>query len=278
MDFDGQRICGVADAMGAEQVCAYPRGNPTRIGWYLTGIPPSLDIDSAGNAYRTAWEGWSKVCGIEAVYFDRSSEAMGAYNAGLLHGLVVIGAGHIDGPSGTLAWSELPCGTRRCKQQYDTGEKWIVHLHPGPPPSNRIDLVRVAMHEIGHAIGISHIAAGNLLQPTYSTVIGTPQGGDIAEAVKRYGPPVAKPAPQPTPTPAPAPAPTPGGGFMGALGGLLDILNKLKPLLDLWNDPAFQEVLAKILKLFGDKKALTADDVAALQAELGQQVQAMKAP
>lgn len=66
-------------------------------------------------------------------------------------------------------------------------------------PTNVIDLCRVAVHELGHMIGIPHLSVGNLMAPTYSTGIATLQGGDIAEAVSRYGPPVNPPTPVPPP-------------------------------------------------------------------------------
>ncbi|NIQ12984.1 MAG: matrixin family metalloprotease, partial [Candidatus Dadabacteria bacterium] len=92
------------------------------------------------------------------------------------------------------------------EQKYDTTENWVVLNHP---PSNRIDIVRVACHEIGHVIGIPHIGAGNLMAPHYSQQIRDPQAGDISEAVSRYGRPLPTPEPEPTPDPTPEPGPTP---------------------------------------------------------------------
>lgn len=77
---------------------------------------------------------------------------------------------------------------------------------------------------------------------------------------------------------APAIPPTqPGGSFMGGLKGILDLLNKIGPLLELFQDPAFLQLLDKLVKLFGNKQSLTADDLDALKAELDSQVQEMRA-
>lgn len=100
---------------------------------------------------------------------------------------------------GVLAQSELANGRDgRKTQQYDSTERWVVSDRPA---NAQIDLARVACHELGHFIGIPHIAAGNLLQPTYDVRIRGPQGGDIAEARARYGPPAVKPPPDDSPGP-----------------------------------------------------------------------------
>lgn len=200
MDFDGVRLCGVPDQLGATGICKWPQ---KRVLWCVTGRLPGLSDEELVAAYREAWSYWAAVCGIEPVYTEQASQAN-----------VLMGSGLIDGGNGTLAWSELPCSAnpRRLEQKYDTGERWVIS---DTPPAGKIDLVRVAAHEIGHVIGLPHFAGGtgNLLDPTYSTRIRKPQAGDTAEARRRYGAPAGAPAPvpTPTPTPAPAPAPTPGG-------------------------------------------------------------------
>lgn len=225
MDYDGTIICGADPlrlAMAESQVCAFPRnrdGGPVRIGWYYTGILPGWSEGNQRAAFVEAWQAWEEVCGLQAIWFDSSSKALGYHADGKLEGIVAINTVRLDGASGVLADSYLPCGTVRIRQRYDTSEAWI---NAERPPSNRIDLVRVAAHEIGHAIGLPHIANGNLLQPMYSTAIRKPQSGDIAEAVRRYGP---RRAPAPPPV---NPVPPAGGG------GSVDrneILNTIKGVL-----------------------------------------------
>ena len=63
-------------------------------------------------------------------------------------------------------------------------------------------------HEFGHSLGIGHIQAGNLMAPYYSARIGTPQSGDIAEMVARYGANVPTPPPTEPTTPTEPPTET----------------------------------------------------------------------
>lgn len=191
---DNLRLCAVPDALGAETVCRWP--NP-RVTWCLTELLPGISYEDMRDAYALAWSRWAEACGLVPVYSTQARTAN-----------VLVGVGRIDGPMGVLAWSELPCGgPTQLTQRYDDGEPWVIS---DSPPANRIDLLRVACHEIGHVIGLPHIESGNLLQPTYSRAIRAPQSGDIREAVRRYGPaPTLEPKPKPTPAPAPEPKPTP---------------------------------------------------------------------
>lgn len=193
------RFCGHPDRMEVSE--AIRRWNPGNVvtvsvdgSAQLSGISRTQLLDAAGEAFA----GWSEVCGIR---FQVLSAGVGNIH---------ITTGRIDGPSGTLAWSELP-GTNtgsngRLTQKYDSAEPWVIAVNP---PGNKTDLVRVIRHEGGHAIGISHIGNGNLMAPMYSRTIHKPQAGDIAEAQARYGKPSGNPAPAPTPQPQPEPTPEP---------------------------------------------------------------------
>lgn len=180
------RFCGFPDLMPIQVggLCRWPQ---KRITWTLSGQLPGISSEARLQAYQRAWQSWANVCDIVPVY-----------NPGDPAANVQIGVGAIDGGMGTLAWSELPCGNAQTlRQLYDQSERWVIT--DGITQGQQIDLTRVARHEIGHVLGIPHIAAGNLLAPTYRADLFDVQAGDIAEAVKRYGPSTGQPPLPPTP-------------------------------------------------------------------------------
>lgn len=180
--------CGNRDVENARAgVCQWETAN---ISYYVAATPSGLSEEEARDAYRRAWNSWEEVCGLVVTETANRNQA---------HVVMDVGRGRragFDGRSGTLAWSELPCGTKQVLQRYDLDEVYGTSSAGG-----RIILENVACHEIGHAIGISHISpsAGRaLMNPTYSPNVPAPLGPDIAEAVSRYGKKSATPTLPPT--------------------------------------------------------------------------------
>jgi len=166
--------CSVPDMSQMEEaVCRWPDSLKDNNGIFqirvrqnIYGLNP-LNSEQEKAAWEEALAAWNAVCGINLVSYDE----------GHAHILAAVGALG----SGTLAISYLPCGASAndtMAQTYNRAVNWYYNL-----------LVQVFIHEIGHAIGISHGPPGSLMQPTASGNIMRPQAWDIAEAVKRYGPP-----------------------------------------------------------------------------------------
>lgn len=117
-------------------------------------------------------------------------------------------AGQIDGPMGILGVSYLPCGNTdrntQLSQTLDVAELW---------PEQQL-LLRVWLHEMGHAFGLQHAPEGSgaVMEP-YLTGYTNLQGPDIQELQARYGPPLI----------APASPPSPAGGDVFGTGVEVDI-------------------------------------------------------
>lgn len=181
-----QRVCDQPDMMPvASDLAKWPDGAVIR--WFFPSAFGALNAEAAAGAFDAGCKMWEGVCGVK---FERAVNPKTA-------NLIVTTKG-MDGAMGTLAAAALANGTDSPRDiNFDGEEAWVVDAAP-VPPRGKVDLVRVAGHELGHVIGIGHLGPGNLLQPMYSTV-RAPQAGDIVEAVARYG------RSKTTPTPVPPP-------------------------------------------------------------------------
>jgi hypothetical protein len=195
--------CGQPDVLASStSACMWPDPNVT---WHADVKLPRLDAARVASIIAKAWRQWADVCGLNPI------EVLAPTPAHLVNVSSRAGDGKADqfDAAGTiLAWSQLPCGVgvdAELEQVYNDREPWTEEM-----------FLAVACHEIGHAIGLSHIQGDALMNPYYNPAITAPAPADVAEAVARYGAPAAKPSPQPVPapppTPVPAPAPAPGPG------------------------------------------------------------------
>lgn len=178
IDYDGLRVCGLSEDFSTSLDV---RRSPVAT-WRYQG---NLNLDVL-TAIQQAFDRWTAVANV------RGREARPDETPSL-----IITTQRLDGPQGVLADCELP-GPQVQRMRLDTSERWVIVTGPNVPVS-QIDLLRVLTHELGHFWGIGHIGPGNLMAPTYSTRIESPQSGDIREMQERYGPPV----PQQPPTPPP---------------------------------------------------------------------------
>lgn len=178
------RFCAVKDKLEIGE--GMPRWGKHDLKYAVLGALPQIPLESMKRAAQIAFDRWAAVCDIRASHVQNAGEAAD----------ILMSTGSIDGPGSVLAWSELPGnGTmRQLKQMYGKSENWVI---ADSVPVGPIDLIRVMCHEIGHALGLAHLPAGNLLAATYSTTINKPQAGDTLAMVQRYGQP--KPVVPPTP-------------------------------------------------------------------------------
>lgn len=187
--FNGLSPTGEVEAITAHKInhprCGLPDFNITapdgkpckwpmeKISYYHELTLPGMNDAQVAEAYDIAFSQWAEVCNIEPVRVD-SPKVANIYarsGVGKRNGL--------DSRGGTLAWSELPCGVAeniQLDQMYDEAEDWNFNM-----------AVAVICHELGHALGLPHLSAGNLMAPYYDPNVSAPQAGDVEEIVKLYG-------------------------------------------------------------------------------------------
>lgn len=129
--------------------------------------------------FRQAFDAWSDVANIEFVEVKEQGEAA---RYGYASDIRIVFA-QIDGPGSTLGRAGLPLAV-------SLPTEGDIIIDSGDPSlgRDRNELLAVATHEVGHAIGLEHVdTLGVLMNPNLQPGVRTPQADDILGARQIYG-------------------------------------------------------------------------------------------
>lgn len=142
-------------------------GEAYRFDGFLTG---SVFVD----AIRAAMDAWEAVAHIDLVETTDTNAVD-----------IRIGYEAIDGRNGTLAQTVYWYARDTLIEAFigfDTAEPWVSGA-----AAQGIAFYNVALHEIGHALGLGHDDHGGVMEPYYSAAARTLTADDIAGIVALYG-------------------------------------------------------------------------------------------
>jgi predicted Zn-dependent protease len=190
----GQNVPHFDELTGVQAAAvSHPVDYVTGTGWQkqiityrIANCPKSLDCTTAKNAVRSAAKAWDSISGIQLQEVTTDGDIVISWSTDNR------GDGKpFDGKGGTVALTAYPSSDVTSAIagdiHFDDGETWVVGTTVAQFPQE-VHLPTVALHELGHALGLRHSDDLNsLMWPVYSgiRVIGP---DDIAGIQALYGP------------------------------------------------------------------------------------------
>ncbi|KAL4657327.1 collagenase 3-like [Arapaima gigas] len=199
--------CGVSDVSNYEHFNGKPKWNKSIITYRITEYTLDLSPRQVDATIAQAFKLYSEVIPLDfKQIFNGTADIMILFK-GRYHGDYY----PFDGPGGVLAHANSPGPNQGGDTHFDEDEQWTLG-------QTGINLLLVAAHEFGHALGLDHSRDPNaLMYPTYRYVdtrrYTLPQD-DRRGVQALYGvrTPTVNPDPKPKPNPpkpGPQPEPTP---------------------------------------------------------------------
>ncbi len=148
--------------------------------------PGGMPVGSAA-AFSAAAVTWESVADV---HLTLVTDGGGAWNAGGpagIKGNIRVGSGTLPGGALAHGYYPPPNGVSAAGDiHFDDGFAWVTSGAAAGPP---FDVETVSLHELGHALGLDHVATvpGDIMFPFYGGVNRTPTAGDIGFMTGIYG-------------------------------------------------------------------------------------------
>lgn len=184
---------------------AWPDASAT----FFVGIPgtaPSGDTWDA--AFKRAMAAWTAATNFDFVAVDQSSDPCAGQSTSAL-GDGTGGAGFADNRCGTefgsnvlaITLTTLSCTNPSCTGKkniveadivFNANENWDIYSGPLLPQTSEFE--RVALHELGHALGLDHESSAIAIMQPFASNVATLQPDDINGANFIYGGTISTPS------------------------------------------------------------------------------------
>lgn len=172
----------------------------------IPGIAPSGETWDA--AFKRAMAAWTTATNFNFFAEDQGGDPCAGQNTGAL-GNGIGGVGFADNRCGTefgsnvlaITLTTLSCTNPGCTGKKDiveadivfnANENWDIYSGPLLPQTSEFE--RVALHELGHALGLDHESSASAIMQPFASNIATLQPDDISGANFIYGGTISTPS------------------------------------------------------------------------------------